>query len=929
MFRILPSTEGDIYVHGFFTEAQGQPRDQLARLNEDGSLDTAFAPLVFNNSVHAIAVQPDGKLLVFGLFNEYGGTPVPPLVRLNLNGTLDSSFNVDAASFDIPDPDDPLNNIGMSPEVLLIRPNGRIIAISNAFARNPVSILQFLPNGTLDSRFNVDPFSIDNNVDAAALTSDGKLLIAGENVHVQGHGSQFVARLLPNGKVDRSFSAGGGFDRELQSVWVQPHDQKILIGGRFTYVDGKTIPGIARLLPNGRLDPKFSSPFDDDLNLRFIRTDADKRIYIAGNFNLHSGPESEGFARLLENGQLDTSYVPEHAKIEGVWDGFGIITAFAMQPDGKVLLAGAVREDYDASQRELLVRLNQNGTIDTTFSAYVGSASDTAEDLALLSNGNILLVGSFGVVCLDTNGDPVPGFTLEPVLLPDPSLGFSINSVVAASLDRIYLGGSFVTGDLAPVAPGHSNILCVDSNGDWVPAFDATGGFVESGPVLDLALQTDEKVVAVGGFDNYQGRFGRGIARLMPDGSYDPTFNPGLNDTTQPGFTYGAPRQVAVDTRNDIYAAGNMEIYRGKSRLYLAKILGRYLPQKMNLRGRELAVGFNGDYGASISVTLSRSGAFSAKRNSISGNFRFRGTLNAATGKLAATTTPTVGPDLLLDLLLLENDYGGAFVVGELRNDTSAPATGAPIFAHAPFFFARRIQARQYEGFYTSSIRNSDGAPADEEPLGDGFFTLNQKRNGSARVVGRAPDGSPFTFSSFIGPSGFLPVHATFLRNKGLINGDVFIDSFEKVQAVDGSLLVRRVEIPSAKDYPLGYSYEGIVEGGLYLPSSGIPLNLAGTSPNAEMVLEGFPLATALSSDMTVSSTGAITVNSGTFDSPSLKINKRTGLLSGTYLPPNSNGKRRPIRAILINRTNVARGHGVAPDSNGLLRTPRFILGTP
>jgi uncharacterized delta-60 repeat protein len=65
----------------------------IARLNADGSLDTAFNPgSGFNNRVEAIAMPPDGKILVGGEFTTCAGSPAPMIARLNADGTCDASF---------------------------------------------------------------------------------------------------------------------------------------------------------------------------------------------------------------------------------------------------------------------------------------------------------------------------------------------------------------------------------------------------------------------------------------------------------------------------------------------------------------------------------------------------------------------------------------------------------------------------------------------------------------------------------------------------------------------------------------------------------------------------------------------------------------------------------------------------------------------
>ena len=94
--------DGKIVVGGDFTTLGGggtgtTARNRIARLNPDGSLDPAFNPGA-NDSVLALAVQPDGKILVGGAFTMLGGggtgtSARSSLARLLPDGTLDATFN--------------------------------------------------------------------------------------------------------------------------------------------------------------------------------------------------------------------------------------------------------------------------------------------------------------------------------------------------------------------------------------------------------------------------------------------------------------------------------------------------------------------------------------------------------------------------------------------------------------------------------------------------------------------------------------------------------------------------------------------------------------------------------------------------------------------------------------------------------------------
>ena len=92
---IVVQPDGKILIGGDFTMVQGVVRNRIARLNPDGTLDTAFDPNA-NGFVLSFAVQMDGKILVGGGFTTIGGQPRFSIARLDINSGLADSFNPNA-----------------------------------------------------------------------------------------------------------------------------------------------------------------------------------------------------------------------------------------------------------------------------------------------------------------------------------------------------------------------------------------------------------------------------------------------------------------------------------------------------------------------------------------------------------------------------------------------------------------------------------------------------------------------------------------------------------------------------------------------------------------------------------------------------------------------------------------------------------------
>ncbi|MCI0621890.1 MAG: delta-60 repeat domain-containing protein [Acidobacteria bacterium] len=130
---------------------------------------------------------------------------------------------------------------------------------------------------------------------------------------------------------------------------VQP-DGKLVVVGRFNQINGLTRYGAARLLPSGQVDTTFvlGSGTDTDLSsggeFFAVARQSDGKILAAGNFRTAALIRRAGLGRFLANGQLD----PAFRFFE--YDHFGLPEGeIGLQPDGKILLAGPLRQTIGSS----------------------------------------------------------------------------------------------------------------------------------------------------------------------------------------------------------------------------------------------------------------------------------------------------------------------------------------------------------------------------------------------------------------------------------------------------------------------------------------------------------------------------------------------------------------------------------------------------
>ncbi len=294
--------DGKIIVGGVYTYFNDSAVGfSIIRLNSNGSIDHTFNPgsgFSYNGDVYTLALQPDGKVICAGDFTVFNGTPVNQIARLNADGSLDNTFN---SGFE---PEDYINDI-------LLQPDGKIIVAGNFDTINNIpikNIVRLNANGSIDNTFN--PSSGFNGwIHAIALQTDGKIIAGGTFELYNGTVANYIARLNADGSTDDSFDHGG-FNLPVTALTVEPGG-KIIVGGGFTaftgYVDTVTTMRIARLNSDGSLDTGFDTGTGSDWGIVTLAIQPDGRIIAGGRVETFDGITRQGIVRL--HGDNDTSVV--------------------------------------------------------------------------------------------------------------------------------------------------------------------------------------------------------------------------------------------------------------------------------------------------------------------------------------------------------------------------------------------------------------------------------------------------------------------------------------------------------------------------------------------------------------------------------------------------------------------------------------------
>ncbi|MBI4324674.1 MAG: immunoglobulin domain-containing protein [Chloroflexi bacterium] len=571
IFAIAPQKDGKLLIGGAFTHLNGVPRNGIARLNADGSLDEGFDPgLGVEGEVYALKEQADGLVLIGGAFTRVNGVPRHSIARLrggepppmapaitlqpsHWTVTVGADVFLTAAASGLPAPAFQWQwngaNLEGATQSMLILTNVQLSQAGNysVVASNPVGVarsdaalLTVLPPppGALDTGFAPklvgDGFNPCNgfnpSVGAVLIQGDGKMIVSGDFTNVNGALRNGLARLNPDGSLDAGFDAGSGawpgpFSwLPIYALAEQP-DGKLLVGGTFTNFNGVVLNGIARMNADGSLDTTFNvgagvtwskaEPFLPLLapGVYGLSVQEDGKILVAGTMTEFNGVARNGIARLNANGSLDGGFDP----------GLGAfppsVSAVARSGDGKILIGGSFT-NFNGVARSGVARLKANGSLDASFDPGTGAWPADVIALALQQDGKVLVGGSFtnfngaaryGVARLNADGSLDlsfdPGSGMEEPLLP-----WELPVVLTLALQndgRVLVGGFFT--NFNGVARNHVARLREDGSVDTL--FE--GGQGANAPVVSLALQSDGKAIVAGFFTEFNGAPRSGLARIF------------------------------------------------------------------------------------------------------------------------------------------------------------------------------------------------------------------------------------------------------------------------------------------------------------------------------------------------------------------------------------------------------------------------------
>ena len=385
-------------------------------------------------SPRAIAIQPDGKIVLAGTAG-VGKVFSFALARYTPDGVLDPAFGNGGriTTWFRGTPTTARYEAGSWVRSIFIQPDGKLVAggvasMGGGWTVNPFlyGLARYNSDGTLDAGFGkggtvtTDLGWVNWVVPSFALQADGKLILVGDASVDHGKlGASALVRYLANGDLDPEFGEGGKIlafrgtpnAGSPRAVIIQP-DHKIVVAGR-SGLEGKEAFGLARYLPNGSLDDTFGHngaavaavsvgaksgmmPALQGRGPFALVLQPDGKLIVAGASDAIQGRIEFAVIRFLPDGSPDTGFGINGAATMDFGDDSPAY-ALVLQPDGRIIVAGAAGSGEFQQGRFALARFLSDGKPDLSFGTGGRIVSNFGQRgiqaLGLLADGKLVAAG--------------------------------------------------------------------------------------------------------------------------------------------------------------------------------------------------------------------------------------------------------------------------------------------------------------------------------------------------------------------------------------------------------------------------------------------------------------------------------------------------------------------------------------------------------
>jgi hypothetical protein len=537
IFAIAADGAGGWYVGGSFDKVGGHPRNNLAHLKADKSLDFAWNPNA-NRKVYTLAAA-GGTVYAGGEFTAIGGLSRSNIAALDASTGLATPWAPDANSI--------VWALAVAPDNTIYA-GGQFTSIGGQ-SRNRIAALD--ASTGLPTTWEPNPNnSVVRSLAVAPPISEGSdstIYAGGDFTNIGGQDRNRIAALHADTGLATDWDPNS--DSIVYSLAVAP-DNKIYAGGNFTHIGGQNRNRIAAL----HADSGLATDWDPNANdiVYSLAVAPGSTIYAAGGFTSIGGENRYYIAALdAETGSATT------------WNPIADSTVWSLGVNGSTISAGGAFVSIGGQLRNRIAALDVSTGSAT---AWNPNADNTVRSLAL--NGSTIYAGGLFTNIGGQDRNRIAALWVDTGLATDwnPDANDIVYSLAVASPisegsdSTVYAGGDFTN-----IGGQDRNRIAALGAGtglaaDWNP--DANG------IVQSLAL--NGSTIYVGGdFTNIGGQDRNRIAALGVDTGRATDWNPDASNTVS-ALVVAPP--VSGPGNSTIYAGGWFKSIGGQTRYYIAAL---------------------------------------------------------------------------------------------------------------------------------------------------------------------------------------------------------------------------------------------------------------------------------------------------------------------------------------------------------------------
>ncbi|TDW46096.1 putative delta-60 repeat protein [Flavobacterium sp. 270] len=372
----------------------------------------------------------------------------------------------------------------------------------------------------------------------------------------------FKTKLIAQqGKIDITFntlddgSNGDGFSAPVRTLLLQ--DENLIVGGDYLSLNGIPTSYFTRLDPDGNIDESFTkgTGLNGKVYATYLQTDG--KILVGGSFTSYNGINAGGLIRLNADGSYDSSFNTS------IGIATGIVENISMQADGKIIIVGSFTKFNNVTVNRI-ARLLPDGSLDNSFRTGNGTTA-LITSVAALPNGQILIAGNFtkfGVTDINKIARLNSDGSIDLSFNIGTGCNDNVNAIAVQSDGKIILGGSFTTFNEITA----NRIIRLNEDGTRDLTF-LSGTAINSGTVYIIKVDNSGNIM-VGGSSagKYNGTDINRVIFLNQNGILNPDFDLGSGPASASVYA------LANDVEGSWYIGGSFSVFDGLNQGRLAKV---------------------------------------------------------------------------------------------------------------------------------------------------------------------------------------------------------------------------------------------------------------------------------------------------------------------------------------------------------------------